>query len=69
VLEFSSIVCVAPLQLGGLKGKKSTPSIGWEVPVRPYRLESESWTECVWDNDFRAFTFDYSTHVYISIEW
>jgi hypothetical protein len=23
---------VAPLQLGGLRGKKSTPSIGWEVP-------------------------------------
>jgi hypothetical protein len=26
------IVCVAPLRLGGLRGKKSTPSIGWEVP-------------------------------------
>jgi hypothetical protein len=28
------IVCVAPLRLGGLRGKKSTPSIGWEVPVK-----------------------------------
>ena len=27
------IVCVAPLRLGGLRGKKSTPSVGWEVPV------------------------------------
>jgi hypothetical protein len=25
---------VAPLWLGGLRGKKSTPSIGWEVPVK-----------------------------------
>jgi hypothetical protein len=25
--------CVAPLRLGGLRGKKSTPSVGWEVPV------------------------------------
>jgi hypothetical protein len=27
-------VCMAPLQLGGLRGKKSTPSIGWEVPMK-----------------------------------
>jgi hypothetical protein len=27
-------LCVAPLQLGGLRGKKSTPSIGWEVPMK-----------------------------------
>jgi hypothetical protein len=27
-------LCVAPLRLGGLRGKKSTPSIGWEVPVK-----------------------------------
>jgi hypothetical protein len=26
--------CLAPLWLGGLRGKKSTPSIGWEVPVK-----------------------------------
>jgi hypothetical protein len=26
-------LCVAPLRLGGLRGKKSTPSVGWEVPV------------------------------------
>jgi hypothetical protein len=25
--------CVAPLRLGGLRGKQSTPSVGWEVPV------------------------------------
>jgi hypothetical protein len=27
-------LCLAPLWLGGLRGKKSTPSIGWEVPVK-----------------------------------
>jgi hypothetical protein len=30
---FFGFVCVAPLRLGGLRGKKSTPSIGWEVPL------------------------------------
>jgi hypothetical protein len=39
------IVCVAPLRLGGLRGKKSTPSIGWEVPVRSRRSTSGSCTE------------------------
>ena len=38
---FSGFVCVAPLQLGGLKGKKSTPSVGWEVPMTSSWLESE----------------------------
>jgi hypothetical protein len=32
---------VAPLRLGGLRGKKSTPSIGWEVPVKSHR--SDKW--------------------------
>jgi hypothetical protein len=45
VLAFSGIVCMAPLWLGGLRGKKSTPSVGWEVPVRSHRLASRSWTE------------------------
>jgi hypothetical protein len=40
-------VCVAPLWLGGLRGKKSTPSIGWEVPVKSYRSASRSCTEHV----------------------
>jgi hypothetical protein len=32
---------VAPLWLGGLRGKKkSTPSIGWEVPVKSRRSTS-----------------------------
>jgi hypothetical protein len=47
VLAFSGIVCVAPLWLGGLRGKKSTPSVGWEVPVRSHRLASGSWMEHV----------------------
>jgi hypothetical protein len=36
------VVSVAPLRLGGLRGKKSTPSVGWEVPVRSHRLASRS---------------------------
>ena len=39
------LVCVAPLWLKGLRGKKSTPSIGWEVPVRSRRLASGSCME------------------------
>jgi hypothetical protein len=35
-LLFVGFLCVAPLRLGGLRGKKSTPSIGWEVPVNHY---------------------------------
>jgi hypothetical protein len=27
-------LCLAPLWLGGIRGKKSTPSIGWEVLVK-----------------------------------
>jgi hypothetical protein len=41
------IVCVAPLWLGGLRGKKSTPSIGWEVPVKSQQSTSSSRTERV----------------------
>jgi hypothetical protein len=51
VLAFSGIVCMTPLWLGGLRGNKITHSIGWEVPVRSHRSASESWTECVRDND------------------
>jgi hypothetical protein len=36
---------VAPLRLGGLRGKKSTPSIGWEVPVKFRRSASRSCME------------------------
>jgi hypothetical protein len=38
-------VCLAPLRIGGIKGEKSTPSVGWEVPVRSQRLASGSWSE------------------------
>jgi hypothetical protein len=38
-------VCGPPLQLGGLRGKKSTPSIGWEVPVKSQRSVSRSCIE------------------------
>jgi hypothetical protein len=33
------MVCMAPLQLRGLRGKKSTPSVGWEVLVTLCWLE------------------------------
>jgi hypothetical protein len=69
VLAFFRIVCVDPLRLGGLRGNKSTPSVGWEVPVRSHRLESGRWMEHAWDDDFKDFTFGYSTHVYIFIDW
>jgi hypothetical protein len=36
---------VAPLRLGGLRGKKSTPSIGWEVSVKSHRSASGSGME------------------------
>jgi hypothetical protein len=36
---------VAPLRLGGLRGKKSTPSVGWEVPVSFLWSASRSGTE------------------------
>jgi hypothetical protein len=41
------LVCVAPLQIRGLRGKKSTPSIGWEVPVKSLRSGSGSCMERV----------------------
>jgi hypothetical protein len=45
-------VCVAPLRLGGLRGKKSTPSVGWEVPVRSHRSTSRELDGArTWDND------------------
>jgi hypothetical protein len=68
VIAFSGIICVAPLRLGWLRGKKITPRVSWEVSVRSHRLASESWTESARDNDFQAFTFGYGTHVYICIE-
>jgi hypothetical protein len=41
-LEYSGCVyCVAPLWPGGLRRKKSTPSVGWEVQVKYSRLASK----------------------------
>jgi hypothetical protein len=45
VLAFSGIVCMDPLRLVGLMGKKSTPSVGWEVSVRSHRSTRWSWME------------------------
>ena len=44
-LLFVDFLCVAPLQLGGIRGKKSTPSIGWEVQVKSHRSASGSCPE------------------------
>jgi hypothetical protein len=63
-LAFFGIVCVTPLWLRGIKGKKSTPSVGLEVPVRSHRLASRSWMESMHDNEYGAFAFGYGTHVY-----
>jgi hypothetical protein len=55
VLAFSGIVCVAPLRLGGLRGKKSTPSIGWEVLVRSHWSTSGIWMERMhWEDIFTS---------------
>ena len=35
---FMVCVCVTPLRLEGLRGKKSTPSIGWGVPAKSLQL-------------------------------
>jgi hypothetical protein len=53
-------VCVAHLRLGGLRGKKSTPSVGWEVPVTSLRLASKrSKGAPSWRNIFDFVTFGY----------
>jgi hypothetical protein len=39
--RFSLVECVAPLRLRGLRGKKSTPSIGWEVPAEVSKVSKQ----------------------------
>jgi hypothetical protein len=50
----TSVPC---LGLGGLTGKKSTPSIHWEVLVRSHKLESESRTEQIYITCFIDYNF------------
>jgi hypothetical protein len=77
-LEFSGIVCMASVWINGLRGKKITPSVRWEVPgevssVGKWELDGArtrvgklaSWMECAWENDFKLFAFGYGMHVYI----
>jgi hypothetical protein len=40
-LLFYGFLCVSPLWLGGLMGKKSTPNVGWEVLMNFFRLVSK----------------------------
>jgi hypothetical protein len=40
-LCYAEILCVSgPFVARGMRGKKSTPSVGWEVLVKSQRLES-----------------------------
>jgi hypothetical protein len=39
-------------------GNKSTPRIGWEVPVKWHRFASGSWIECMLDNDSEFSLWD-----------
>jgi hypothetical protein len=57
-------VCVAPFRLGGLRGKKSTPSIGWEVLVKSHRSTSGSSMERARQR-LRADDLGYDTHALI----
>jgi hypothetical protein len=57
------IVCVAPLRLGGLRGKKSTPSIGWEVPVKSRWSASGSCTERAGHHSERAIRQRYALFI------
>jgi hypothetical protein len=61
---FSGLVCVAPLKHGGIRGKKSTPSIGWEVSVKSHQSTSRSCMEHAGQR-LGAGDLGYSTHVFI----
>jgi hypothetical protein len=39
-LEDVGCVCMVPLRIEGISGKKSTPSVGWEVPMKSIWLAS-----------------------------
>jgi hypothetical protein len=58
VLSFAGIVCMDHLRLVGLKGKKITPIVGWEVTVRSHRSTRWSSTE----RECGTFTFG-SSHL------
>jgi hypothetical protein len=47
---------VAPLWLWGIRGKKSTPSIGWEVPVKSSQLASRELDEAQARENFFEFS-------------
>jgi hypothetical protein len=54
LVESLDSVGVAPLRLRGIRGKKSTPSIGWEVLVKSRWSTSGSCTERVGHHSERA---------------
>jgi hypothetical protein len=58
---------VAPLRLGGLRGKKSTPSIGWEVLVKSRWSVSGSCMERAGCHSERAIRQRYAFFVVWSI--
>jgi hypothetical protein len=55
-LDYSLVCVLGPFAARGIRGKKSTPSIGWEVPVRSQRLASKELDRAqARDNDLRFF--------------
>jgi hypothetical protein len=62
--RFSLCVCMAPLRLGGVRGKKSTHSIGWKVPVKSRWLASGRQEEVkAYKINFGFFTFGYTIFI------
>jgi hypothetical protein len=53
---------VAPLRLGGLRGKQSTPSVGWEVPVIILGSASRNDTEREKRHGARGATWERGRH-------
>jgi len=61
VLLVSSLLCVAHLWLEVISGKKSTPSVGWEVPMKSLWLaRRRSEGEPSRRNKFELFINDYN---------
>jgi hypothetical protein len=57
-------VYVAPLQIKGLREKKITPNVRWEIPVKSHQLESERGMDHV-GQQLRVVDLGYGTLVFI----
>jgi hypothetical protein len=63
-LGILSGLCVAPLRLGGLRGKQSTPSVWLGGTGESLRSASWSWKERKRDKPFGFSAIGYGTQVY-----